>query len=73
MLELHDGNGTTIASNDDWRSSPDAGAIQAAGLQPSNDAEAAIYKTGLARGSYTAIVRGKNDGVGVGVVEVYVF
>ncbi len=72
MLELHDGNGATIASNDDWRSSPDAAAIQAAGLQPSNDAESAIYKTDL-RGAYTAVVRGKNSGVGVGVVEVYVF
>lgn len=72
-LELHDSNGATLASNDDWRSSPDAAAIQAAGLQPSNDAESAIYKTGLPRGAYTAILRGKNGGVGVGVVEVYVF
>jgi predicted outer membrane repeat protein len=72
-LELHDGNGTTIASNDDWRSSPDASAIQAAGLQPTSDAESAIYKTGLPRGPYTAIVRGKNSGAGVGVVEAYIF
>ncbi len=72
-LELHDGNGTTISANDDWKSSPDAAAIQAAGLQPSNDAESAIYETGLPRGPYTAIVRDKNGASGVGVVEAYVF
>jgi predicted outer membrane repeat protein len=72
VLELHDGNGTTIATNDDWRISPDAGAIQAAGFQLSNDAESAIYQTALSRGAYTAVVRGKT-GTGVGIVEVYVF
>jgi hypothetical protein len=73
MLELHDGNGATIAANDDWKNSPDAAVIQANHLQPSNDAEAAIYATGLARGAYTAIVRGKSGGMGVGLVEVYIF
>ena len=73
MLELHDGNGTTVASNDDWKSSPDAARLQTLGFQLSNDAESAIYQTGLRRGAYTAIVRGKNGGKGVGVVEAYVF
>jgi hypothetical protein len=73
MLELKDTNGTTVASNDDWRTSPNAAAIQAAGLQPANDAEAVIYQTGLLRGAYTAILRGKNNGIGVGLVEVYIF
>jgi hypothetical protein len=73
MLELHDGNGAIVASNDDWGSSPDANTIQGVGLQPSNTAEAAIYQTGLSRGPYTAILRGKNGVAGVGVVEVYVF
>jgi hypothetical protein len=72
-LELHDSNGTTIASNDDWRGSPDAAAIQAAHLQPGDDAESAVYQTGLARGAYTAVVKGKNGGIGVGIVEVFVF
>jgi hypothetical protein len=27
----------------------------------------------LPRGPYTAIVRGKNRGIGVGVVEAYIF
>ncbi|HSP44985.1 MAG TPA: hypothetical protein VLO30_03250, partial [Chthoniobacterales bacterium] len=73
MLELHDGNGTTIAANDDWKNSPDAATIQRLGFQLANDAESAIYESGLARGPYTAIVRGQNGGTGVGVVEAYVF
>jgi hypothetical protein len=73
VLELHDANGATIASNDDWKNSPDSATLQSIGLQPSNDAEAAIYRNGLPRGAYTAIVRGKNDGIGVAVVEAYIF
>jgi hypothetical protein len=73
MLELHDGNGATIAANDDWKSSPDAATIQRLGFQLSNDAESAIYQSALPRGPYTAVVRGKNGGVGVGVVEAYIF
>jgi hypothetical protein len=73
MLELRDGNGAVVASNDDWKNSPDAATVQRLGFQLSNDAESALYQTGLARGAYTAIVRGKNGGIGVGVVEVYVF
>lgn len=73
MLELRDGNGGLVASNDDWKSSPDAAILQRLGFQPSNDAEAAIYQSSLPRGPYTAIVRGKNGGTGVGVVEAYIF
>jgi predicted outer membrane repeat protein len=72
-LELHDGNGVTIVSNDDWKNSPDAATIQRLGLQPSNDAEAAIYQNALPRGAYTAVVRDQNDGFGVGVLEAYIF
>jgi hypothetical protein len=71
MLELHDGNGALIVSNDDWKSNQRA--IEATGLQPSQDAEAAITVSNLAAGGYTAILQGKNGGVGVGVLEVYVY
>jgi len=27
----------------------------------------------LPRGQYTAVVRGKNGGIGIGVVEAYIF
>jgi hypothetical protein len=39
-------------------------------LAPTNDLESAIVAT-LAPGNYTAIVRGKNDTIGVALVEVY--
>jgi hypothetical protein len=68
-LELHDGNGAVIAFNDNWRDSQQA-EIQATGLAPSNDLESAIVAT-LAPGNYTAIVRGKNDTIGVALVEAY--
>src|SRR5205085_11461917 len=72
-LELHDGNGNTIASNDNWMSSADAATIQRLGLQPSNNVESAIYENALPHGNYTAIVRDKNNGIGIGLVEAYVF
>ena len=71
FLELHDGNGTTIDSNDDWITNRQA--IAATGLQPSNDAESALLLTNLSPGGYTAILRGKNSALGIGVLEVYVF
>jgi hypothetical protein len=42
-------------------------------LQPGNDAESALLKSNLPPGAYTAILRGKNGGIGIGVLEVYVF
>ena len=47
--------------------------IEKTGLQPTKDAESAILASNLRPGGYTAILRGKNGGTGVGVVEVYVF
>jgi hypothetical protein len=69
-LELHNANGDTIASNDNWKDSQKA-AIQASGVAPTNDKESAIVVNGLEPGLYTAIVRGKNGNTGVGLVEVY--
>ena len=68
-LELHDSNGTTLTSNDNWKSNQES-EILATGLAPSNDAESAIL-TSLAPGSYTAIVRGANNTTGIALVEVY--
>ena len=58
-LELHNGNGALIASNNNWKDTQQA-LIQATGLAPSNDNESAILFT-AAPGSYTAIVRGRNQ------------
>ena len=68
-LELHNGNGVLIASNDNWRASQQA-EIQATGLAPTDDRESAIVRS-LTPGNYTAIVRGKNSTIGVALVEVY--
>lgn len=68
-LTLHDQTGAVIATNDDWKSAQFA-AIQASGLAPSDDREAAILMT-LSPGAYTAIESGKNSTTGIGLVEVY--
>ena len=77
-LELHDGTGTLIASNNNWRTTIIGGvitagqvaAIQASGHAPTDPSESAIIAE-LPPGNYTAIVRGVNDTTGVGLVEVY--
>jgi hypothetical protein len=67
-IELFQGS-TLLASNDDWKESQQA-EIEATGIPPSNDFESAIVRT-LPPGSYTAIMRGKGDTTGIGVVEAY--
>ncbi|MDQ6808643.1 MAG: hypothetical protein M3Z64_04360 [Verrucomicrobiota bacterium] len=69
-LELRDGNGTLLAFNNDWKDSQQA-EIVATGIPPTDDRESAIVYR-LPQGPKTAIVRGKNNTVGVGLVEVYV-
>jgi len=69
-LELHNGNGDLVASNDDWMNSPQKTQIQNSGLAPNNAKESAILQL-LTPGGYTAIVRGASGGTGVGSVEVY--
>ncbi|HJX24541.1 MAG TPA: hypothetical protein VJ252_00155, partial [Chthoniobacterales bacterium] len=69
ILELHNGNGGLIAENNDWKDTqPEL--IQAAGLAPTDDHEAAIMSW-LAPGSYTAVLRGNNATTGVGLVEIF--
>lgn len=68
-LELHDGNGIAIAFNNDWRDTQED-EIKASGVPPGNDRESAIVAS-LPPGPYTAVVAGRDGGVGVGLVEVY--
>lgn len=68
-LDLLDASGVILASNNDWRETQQS-AIESSGIAPTNDREAAIIAT-LAPGAYTAIERGKDGAVGVGIVEVY--
>ena len=69
LLELHDADGATLATNDNWRDTQEAD-IEATGIPSPDDAESAIVAT-LAPGAYTAIVRGVGDTSGVALVEVY--
>ncbi len=69
ILELHDGNGAMLASNDNWRSDQEAEII-ASNLAPSNDFESAIVST-LAPAAYTAIVRGVSETTGIALVVAY--
>ncbi|HEV2842258.1 MAG TPA: hypothetical protein VGW39_13115 [Chthoniobacterales bacterium] len=70
-LELRDGDGNLVASNDNWRDDPlEESEINATGIPPTNDQESAIVRN-LAPGPYTAIVRGANNTTGVAVVEAY--
>ncbi len=68
-LELHDATGALIAANDNWRDSQET-EIQSTGLAPTDNRESAIFAT-LGAGSYTAIVRGRNQTTGVALVEAY--
>ena len=68
-LELHNSTGALIATNDNWKDDQQA-EIEATGLAPTNDAESALVAK-LAPGNYTAVVRGTNDGTGIGLAEVY--
>ena len=69
VLELHDNTGTIIATNDNWRDTQLV-EITNSGLAADNDLESALV-TSLSEGAYTAILSGKNNSTGVGLVEVY--
>jgi hypothetical protein len=70
-LEVIDQNGTQIGANDNWQQGAQATEIQNAGLAPKAAAESAVMFPTLAPGQYTAIVRGANRTLGVGLVEAY--
>src|SRR2546430_1480702 len=77
-LELHDGTGNLIASNDNWQTTIIGGIftqrqiqdLMNSGLDPGDPRESAIIGD-LPAGNYTAIVRGVNGTIGVALVEVY--
>ena len=70
-LEVRNANGALIELNDNWQQSPGAAQVQAAGLAPKKAAESAVMLPAAAPGTYTAILRGKNQTTGIGLVEVY--
>lgn len=70
VLELHGPSGFTTIINDNWRDSQE-GCLGTPALRPTNDLESAICGVTLDPGVYTALLRGKNNGTGNGLVEVY--
>ncbi len=71
VLELRNGAGGLIRSNDNWRDTQET-EITNAGFAPSHDQESAMIVTVPANDSaYTAIVRGSNETTGIALVEVY--
>jgi hypothetical protein len=77
-LELHNGTGALIATNDNWQTtilggiitSTQVSDIQNSGHAPTAASESAIIAD-LQPGNYTAIVSGVNNTLGVALVEVY--
>src|SRR5205085_11329318 len=69
VIELHRADGSIIMANDNWKDAQQA-EIEATGLAPRDDKEAALVAT-LPPGNYTAIVTGKNGGTGVALAEAY--
>ena len=70
-LELHDSNGATLVTNDNWTDdSAAADLLRANGLALANPTESAIF-TSLPPGQFTAILAGKNGVTGVGTIEIY--
>ena len=77
ILEIRNANDQVIASNNNWRGTAQQtqqAEITASGLAPTDDREAAVIinVAGAAAGTtYTAILRGAEDGQGIGLIEVY--
>ena len=78
VLELHNGAGALIASNDNWQTtiiggiitSSQVSDIQNSGHAPTAASESAIIAN-LQPGNYTAILSGVSNTTGVALVEVY--
>jgi hypothetical protein len=69
ILELH--SGSNVVTNDNWITDPtQEQLIIYSTIQPGDDRESAIL-AGLDPGAHTAVVRGKNDTMGIALVEVY--
>ena len=79
-LELYNGTGALVASNDNWQTTilgvlittNQVNEIQNSGHAPTAASESAIIAN-LQPGNYTAIVRGVNNTTGIALVEVYRF
>lgn len=70
-MELYNRDGVSIAKNDNWRTGGQETEIIATTIPPTHDIDSAIVATPAADSTFTAIVRGANNMMGVARVEVY--
>ena len=68
-IQLVDANGTVVREDDDWKH-PQRSELDSFQIAPTNDLESALIAA-VSAGNYTAVVRGKDESIGVGFVEVY--
>ena len=69
VLELRSANGALTLRNDNWKDDQRS-LIEGTVFQPTDDRESVIVAT-LPPGNYTAILTGKDQTSGIGLVEVY--
>ena len=70
-LELRDSDGNLVGQNDDWRDNNNAAAIARSGYAPNAPEESALFLQ-PSPGLYTAVVRGRSDATGIGMVEAFI-
>jgi len=74
FLELHDGTGATIKTNDNWGDADNKQDMIDSGVAPTSPNESGILMTVPSDSNnafYTAVVRGAGNTTGIGLVEVY--
>ena len=70
-LELNGPESFVTTTNNNWQDDPMQKAlIEATGIPPTPNLEAAI-EARLVPGAYTAVMRGNNNGTGMGLIEIY--
>jgi hypothetical protein len=70
IIEVYDSGGVLRGTNDNWNDAATRQHIIDTGLAPTSDLESALWGT-INPGAYTVVVRGKDNGTGVGLFEVY--
>ncbi len=71
-IELHDAQGATVATNDDWGSGPDAAELQTRDYDPPDPKEPGLIYNAVGGSGYTVIVQGNPAApTGVALVEVF--
>jgi hypothetical protein len=69
VLELRGANGNLLVQNDNWKDVQRT-QIETTPFQPADDSEPVIIAS-LPRAAYTAVLTGKNQTTGIGLLEIY--